>query len=74
MATSREDQGWTVMTRERWQQVCDLLENALELALPQRPSLLDRACSADRCGPEVGFGEINTHVSKEQAWSQSCRG
>ena len=35
------------MTRERWQQVCDLLEEALELAPQQRPALLDRACCAD---------------------------
>ena len=35
------------MTRERWQQVCDLLEEALELAPQQRPALLDRACGAD---------------------------
>ncbi|HEX8797918.1 MAG TPA: serine/threonine-protein kinase, partial [Terriglobales bacterium] len=36
------------MTRERWQQVCDLLEEALELAPQQRPALLDQACGADR--------------------------
>jgi len=36
------------MTRERWQQVCDLLEQALEVAPQQRPALLDRACGADR--------------------------
>jgi serine/threonine protein kinase/Tol biopolymer transport system component len=35
------------MTPERWQQVCDLLEKALELAPQQRPALLDRACGAD---------------------------
>jgi hypothetical protein len=47
MAASREEQGWTDMTRERWQQVCDLLEKALELTPQQRPALLDRACGAD---------------------------
>jgi len=35
------------MTPERWQQVCDLLEKALELAPQQRPALLDRACGED---------------------------
>jgi serine/threonine protein kinase len=35
------------MTPERWQQVCDLLEKALELAPQQRLVLLDRACGAD---------------------------
>jgi non-specific serine/threonine protein kinase/serine/threonine-protein kinase len=35
------------MTPERWQQICDLLEKALELAPEQRPTLLDRACGAD---------------------------
>jgi len=35
------------MTRERWQQVCDLLEQALELEPQQRLALLDRACGAD---------------------------
>jgi len=35
------------MTQERWQQVCDLLEQALELAPQQRPALLDRACGSD---------------------------
>src|SRR6516225_4665557 len=34
------------MTREK--QVCDLLEQALEVAPQQRPALLDRACGADR--------------------------
>jgi serine/threonine protein kinase/WD40 repeat protein len=35
------------MTPERWQQVCDLLEKALELAPEQRPAFLDKACSTD---------------------------
>ena len=35
------------MTPERWQQVCDLLRKALELAPQQRSALLDRACGAD---------------------------
>ena len=35
------------MTQERWQQVCDLLEQALELVPQQRPALLDRACDID---------------------------
>jgi hypothetical protein len=48
MAASQEEQGLTDMTRERWQQVRDLLEKALELAPQQRPALLDRACGADR--------------------------
>jgi len=37
-----------VMTRERWQDVRDLLKKALELAPHQRLVLLDRACGADR--------------------------
>jgi hypothetical protein len=36
------------MTQERWQQVCDLLEEALELAPQQRSALQDRACDAER--------------------------
>jgi len=36
------------MTPERWQQVCDLFEQALEVAPQQRPALLDRVCGADR--------------------------
>src|SRR5215469_15857755 len=36
------------MTQERWQQVCDLLEQALELAPQQRPALLDRSCGANQ--------------------------
>jgi len=47
MAASREEQGRTDMTPERWQQVCDLLRKALELAPQQRSALLDRACGAD---------------------------
>jgi serine/threonine protein kinase/tetratricopeptide (TPR) repeat protein len=35
------------MTPERWQQVCAVLEKALELTPLQRPALLDRACGAD---------------------------
>jgi len=36
------------MTRKRWQEVCDMLKKALELAPQQRPALLDQACGADR--------------------------
>ena len=36
------------MTQERWQEVRDLLERALELAPQQQAALLDRACGADR--------------------------
>ena len=35
------------MTPERWQQVRDVLERALELAPKQRSAFLDRACSSD---------------------------
>jgi Tol biopolymer transport system component len=36
------------MKPERWQQIRDLLEKALELAPEQRPAFLDRACSSDQ--------------------------
>ena len=36
------------MTQKRWQEVRDLLEQALELAPQQQAALLDRACGADR--------------------------
>src|SRR5215472_11142042 len=36
-----------VMTPERWQQICDVLEKALELVAERRPAFLDRACDAD---------------------------
>src|SRR5579863_4899149 len=35
------------MTPERWQQIRDLLEKALELAPGERPAFLNRACSSD---------------------------
>ena len=35
------------MTPERWQQIRDLLEQALELAPEQRAALLDRSCVSD---------------------------
>jgi hypothetical protein len=35
------------MTPERWQQVRDVLEQALELAPGERSSFLDGACSSD---------------------------
>ena len=35
------------MTPERWQQIRDLLEQALELAREQRAALLDRSCVSD---------------------------
>ena len=35
------------MTPERWQQIRDLLEQALELAPEQRVALLDRSCASD---------------------------
>src|SRR5215831_728912 len=35
------------MTPERWQQVKEVLDGALELAPEQRPAFLDQACSAD---------------------------
>ena len=35
------------MTPERWQQIRDVLEEALELAPPERCSFLDRACLSD---------------------------
>ena len=36
-----------MMTPERWQQIRDVLEQALELAPEQRSALVERACSAD---------------------------
>src|SRR6266567_1183417 len=36
------------MTRERWQQVKEVLHGALELAPEQRPAFLDEACSTDQ--------------------------
>ncbi len=36
------------MTPERWQQIRDVLGQALELAPEQRSAFLDRACTADR--------------------------
>jgi len=35
------------MTPERWQQICDVLEQAMGLAPEQRAALLARACSSD---------------------------
>jgi len=35
------------MTPERWRQIRDLLERAMELALAQRAALLDRSCASD---------------------------
>jgi eukaryotic-like serine/threonine-protein kinase len=35
------------MTPERWQQVRDVLERALELALPERAAFLEASCEAD---------------------------
>jgi hypothetical protein len=35
------------MTPERWQQIREVLERALELAPEQRPVFLNRACSSD---------------------------
>ena len=35
------------MTPERWQQIRDLLEQALELAPEQREAFLDRSCVSD---------------------------
>jgi serine/threonine protein kinase/Tol biopolymer transport system component len=36
------------MTPERWQQIQDVLEEALQLAPDQRPAFLDQACSSDQ--------------------------
>ena len=36
------------MTPERWQKVKAVLQEALELAVEQRPAFLDRACSTDQ--------------------------
>jgi len=35
------------MTPERWQQIRDVPEKALEQAPEQRPALLDRACASE---------------------------
>jgi phage gp37-like protein len=40
-------QGNGCMNPERWQQIRDLLEQALELAPEQRAALLDRSCVSD---------------------------
>ena len=36
------------MTPERWQQIRDVLEKALELAPDERSAFLNRACSSDQ--------------------------
>jgi len=36
------------MTPERWQQVKDVLDEALQVPVPQRPSFLDGACNGDQ--------------------------
>jgi eukaryotic-like serine/threonine-protein kinase len=36
------------MTPERWQEIRDVLERALELAPDQRPAFLDQACGSDQ--------------------------
>jgi Tol biopolymer transport system component len=41
------DEGRRRVTPERWQQIRDLLEQALELAPEQRAALLDRSCVSD---------------------------
>jgi eukaryotic-like serine/threonine-protein kinase len=41
------DEGRRHVTPERWQQIRDLLEQALELAPEQRAALLDRSCVSD---------------------------
>jgi serine/threonine protein kinase len=41
------DEGRRPVTPERWQQIRDLLEQALELAPEQRVALLDRSCASD---------------------------
>jgi hypothetical protein len=35
------------MTPERWQQVCGILESAMELRPAEQAAFLDRACAAD---------------------------
>jgi serine/threonine protein kinase/Tol biopolymer transport system component len=37
-----------LMTPERWEQIKDLLEEALEVSPGERPSFLDRACHGDK--------------------------
>ncbi|MFZ0478372.1 MAG: protein kinase [Terriglobales bacterium] len=47
MAASRDQQGELSMTPERWQQIRNVLEKALELVPEQRSAFLERACSSD---------------------------
>ena len=47
LATSRAEQGNKTMTPERWQQIRDVLEEALELAPEQRSAFLEKNCSSD---------------------------
>src|SRR5208282_4442616 len=47
VAPSPVEQGNRSMTPERWQQIRDVLEKALELTPEQRSAYLNQACSAD---------------------------
>lgn len=47
MAASPNEEGSVGVTPELWQRVQDVLEQALELSLDERPAFLDRACSSD---------------------------
>src|SRR5262245_8685304 len=47
MALSRDDRRSAGMNRERWQQIKQLLEEAIALDDAERPAFLDRACQGD---------------------------
>ncbi|MGB6775964.1 MAG: serine/threonine-protein kinase, partial [Terriglobales bacterium] len=48
MAASSDEQGTRRMTPERWQQIREVLEKALELAPSERSAFLQQACSSDQ--------------------------
>src|SRR5262249_9422068 len=43
----RTAKGLSAMNRERWRQIDDVFEGALERAVPERAAFLDRACAGD---------------------------
>jgi len=47
LATSPDEQRSRPMTPERWDQIREVLEKALELSPEQRSAYLDGACSSD---------------------------
>jgi serine/threonine protein kinase len=47
LAISQNKQNWSTMTPERWQQIKEVVHQALELAPDQRSTFVERACSSD---------------------------